>query len=231
MVAERTFDSWEKRLPKSPLIDRDDFILNVCRGRRVVHLGACDTPMAREKAQAGALLHQKLRGVCAELTGYDNDAESIFLLATKFGITDIRLRDLDNPIREPTDTADIVVCADVIEHVNNPGILLDSCNQLLSVNGILLLSTINALSLKQSIRAVMGREPVHPDHVAYHSYATLGRLLLRFGFDMLECRYFAYPATSRLAGLLFAALYRTAPQSADGIIVIARKGLYASTGR
>lgn len=216
------FENWEKKIPRHPLVDRDAYLLELCRGRMVAHLGACDAPMSREKAQVGELLHQKMQGLCAVLTGYDNDQGAIKLLASEFGLKDIVYRDLSEPFVADEASANLVICADIIEHVNNVGNLLESCRRLLVPGGELVLTTINALSVKQAVRSLMGREPVHPDHVAYYSYATLGRLIGRFGFEMTHCRFFPYVTVSRLAGIAFGALYSMAPQSADGIIVVAR---------
>lgn len=217
------FRDWEKKLPREPLVSRDDYILARCAGRHVIHLGACDYPMTESKAARGQLLHQKMAGRCASLVGFDNDRESIALLRSQFGLTDILFRDLSRPGVGDAFKGDLVVCADVIEHVNNVGSLLTECNRLLANSGVLLVSTINAQSLKQSLRNLLGREAVHPDHVAYYSYATLGVLLERFGCELVECRYFSYAAASRLASAIFSAIYCFAPQCADGLIVAARK--------
>jgi SAM-dependent methyltransferase len=217
------FSQWEKKIPRQPLTDRDAYILAACAGRDVIHLGACDYPMTREKAKRGELLHQKMQGKGRSLVGYDNDAESIRLLREEFGLTDIVDRDLSLPFDDSVARGDLVVCADIIEHVNNVGNMLEACNRLLRPGGTLLVTTINAASLKQAIRALFGREPVHPDHIAYFSYATLGVLLGRFGFRLDDCRYFSYATLSGAARKMFDAIHRIAPASADGIIVAAHK--------
>jgi len=225
MTVSSDFTQWEKRIPRTPIVDRDDFIVELCRGKRIVHLGACDAPMSLEKAERGELLHQKLGRSAASLHGLDNDRSAIELLRTKFGIVDIELRDLSIPPTELSGDADVVVCADVIEHVTNTGALLDASRALLGPKGILVVSTINALSIKQALRTLLGREPVHPDHVAYFSYGTLGQLLLRFGFALETCHFFAYPAVHPLSAAVFSAVYSAWPRSADGLVVVARRSL------
>lgn len=217
------FTNWEKKIPRHPVLDRDAFILDKCRARQTIHLGACDAPMTRVKAEKGELLHQKLQGVASELVGYDNDAASIEILSKDFGIDDIVCRDLSKNQDGNAPSAEVVVCADIIEHVNNVGTLIETCRDVLQDDGELVLSTINAVSIKQTMRGFVGREPVHPDHIAYYSFATLGTLLSRFGLILEECRYFKYETVSALSGFFFNALYTVAPQSADGIVVTARK--------
>lgn len=217
------FNQWEKKLPRKPLVDRDRYIIERCRGRDVVHLGACDSPMTLDKGAKGELLHQKLKGECHSLLGIDNDRMAADILKTKYGISDIVSSDLSQIDYTLTPIADIVICADLIEHVNNVGNLMANCNRLCREGGIILLSSAHALSLKQIIRAVSGREPVHPGHVAYYSFATLGVILERSGFSMTDCRFFKYPTVSVFSGLIFDGLYSIIPQIADGIVVEAIK--------
>lgn len=217
------FHQWEKKLPKKPLVDRDRYIIERCRGRDVVHLGACDSPMTKDKGEKGELLHQRLQGECHSLLGFDNDREATDILKTKYDISDIVLSDLSQIDNKLTPTADVVICADLIEHVANVGNLMTNCNRLCREGGIILLSTVHALSLKQVIRAIFGREPVHPDHVAYYSFATLGVLLERSGFSMTDCRFFKYPTVTRFSGWIFDGFYSIFPQTADGIVVEATK--------
>jgi len=217
------FSAWEKKLPRLPLIQRDDYIVQACKGRKVFHLGATDAPMTKEKARRGELLHQKLFPHCGCLIGFDVDTQAIQLLHEDFGIDNIIACDLDSEIPAERGKAEVVINGDILEHVNSPGRLLRACNQMLEVGGVMVLTTINALSAKQSLRAFAGREPVHPDHVAYYSLATLGVLGGRFGFQMLDCRFFAYPCVSRISKMVFDTIYRCAPATADGICVTYRK--------
>lgn len=222
-AATTDFAQWEKKIPRHPVIDRDAYIVGACVGRDVIHLGACDYPMTRGKAVKGDLLHQKLQGKGKSLVGYDNDSDSIRILREEFGLNDIVDRDLSKPFDDSVARGDLVICADIIEHVNNVGNMMEACNRLLRPGGRLVITTINAVSFKQALRALLGREPVHPDHVAYFSYATLGVLLSRFGFKLDDCRYFAYPTVNPVAGALFGGIYALAPGSADGIIVAGTK--------
>jgi SAM-dependent methyltransferase len=204
-------------------VDRDEHIICACEGRDVFHLGATDSPMTRDKARRGALLHQKLAGHCKRLTGFDIDKGAIDLLRDEYGIDNIRLCDLEQDIPREAGKAQVLVNGDIVEHVSSPGRLMSACNRLLETEGIMLLSSVNALSLKQAIRGFCGREPVHPQHVAYYSYATLGVLGGRFGFRAIDCRFFPYACVTRTARAAFAFLYRIAPAVADGVCVTFQK--------
>lgn len=215
--------AWSTNPGNSQLVVRDAFLLSCCDGKDVLHLGATDSPFTEAAASEGRLLHQQLGGVARSLRGLDVDAAAISMLRSRFGIDDIEWADLslDQEARWPA--AEVVMCCDVIEHVDNPGVLLENCGRLCLPGGDLIVSTINALSIKIGLRALLGREAVHPDHVAYYSLATLRALLRRHGFDVRDWRYFAYDTVGSLAAMSFSVLHRIAPQTADGIVVIARK--------
>jgi SAM-dependent methyltransferase len=224
MTALVDFTQWGKRIPKRKIVVRDDFYLQTCRSRDVVHLGACDSPFAEGRMRKGELLHQKLRGAgCAKLIGLDYDIPSITYLRDKHGIDDIQQPDLSDRDPSLTPLGDLILCGDIIEHVNNVGNLMYNCNRLCREGGTILVSTINATSIKLAFRAFAGREAVHPDHVAYYSMSTLGVILSRWGWEMEDVRFFPYPTVGKLSGLFFGAIYGMSPQSADGVIAIARK--------
>jgi 2-polyprenyl-3-methyl-5-hydroxy-6-metoxy-1,4-benzoquinol methylase len=129
------FHQWEKKLPRKPLVDRDRYIIERCRGRDVVHLGACDSPMTMDKGKKAKLLHQRLQGECHSLLGIDYDLDAIDILKTKYGISDIVLEDLSQIDNMLTSIADVVICADLIEHVANVGNLMINCNRLCREGG------------------------------------------------------------------------------------------------
>src|SRR3954466_328229 len=104
------FDEWTKRIPSRQLTSRDDFFLEFCRGRDVVHLGACDTPFAQSKGAEGKLLHQKFKPVVKSLKGFDYDKPSIEWMQQNLGITDIVQRDLSRCDSTLQPSGDVVVC-------------------------------------------------------------------------------------------------------------------------
>lgn len=215
-----SFDAWEKAVPVSPLVDRDDLILELCQGRSVIHLGATDYPFTQEKAGRGALLHQKLAKTARTLVGIDSSQESIDLLKREFGISDILFQDLSSPAPAPVEPAEVVVCADIIEHVNSPYALLEHCKSMCREDGQILLTTINGLAAKAFLRNLMRREAVHPDHVAWYSLGTLGALAARCSLRVNNVSFFSYKERTAIYRILFKIIYHLFPQTADGIIII-----------
>src|SRR4051794_20020243 len=77
------------RMGRIPLLDKVSWILSHIQGKSVLHAGATDYPMHREKAKAGELLHELMRGHCRELVGVDLSADAIAFLREQYRITDI----------------------------------------------------------------------------------------------------------------------------------------------
>jgi SAM-dependent methyltransferase len=219
--------AWGKRVPKGCWVgswaDRDAAVVELCRGKRVAHLGAADAPFHLDKARAGELLHSKVKLAARELIGFDFCREAVEELRAEFGIDDIIVTDATGPLGgvEPH-SFDVILCCDIIEHVSNVGGLLDTCRSLLRPDGLLVVTTINATAAKPAIRAVFGREDVHFEHTAYFSYATLCQILVMNGFVPERFGTFSYPTYSRTLGVFFRTLARIAPGTADGVLVTAR---------
>lgn len=216
------FDDWTKRIPSGCLVNRDEAILAACRGKSVLHVGACDAPFEVEKGKAGKLLHQKVRAVAERIVGVDIDGPAISALR-ELGVDDILQA---NIISDDTvlagQTFDVVLCCDVIEHVGAAGPLLQACRRFMHSQSLLIVTTINATAIKPALRAVFGREAVHADHVAYYSYGTLGKLLQTEGLHAVEFGVFSYPTVNPVVGWLSRGLMNAAPGSADGIMFCAR---------
>jgi hypothetical protein len=215
--------SWTKKFPRLPLVDRDAFLVAACGGHSVIHLGAADAPFTRSAFEEGTLLHLRLRAAARSLWGVDSDRASIEFLRTASGVDDIVWSDMSSPSPAPLEPAEVVLCADIIEHVSSAGALLAHCHRMCLPGGALVLSTINAMAIRPAIRSLLGRESVHPDHVAYYSLSTLAALLDRFGFDLRDGAFFNYGTRSRLLGGLLSLCTRIAPSAADGLVVIARR--------
>ncbi len=220
------YGTWTRALPGTGLVDRDCFLVELAQGRSVLHLGAANAPFTREDAERGTMLHLKLAQVARHLVGVDNDVAGVKYLRSVRGIADLVTADAchlpEQVLRQGP--FELIYCCDLIEHLDNPGILLDAMRAAMDEASLLVLTTVSALSLKPALRVLIwNRESVHPDHTAYYSYATLSCLLARHGYQIVRCSTFAYNTRLAFLGVLFRAIYRVRPHAADGILVVARK--------
>jgi hypothetical protein len=227
-------------MPRTRLVDRVELILETARGKRVIDLGFVDEGRMLVKRDEGLWLHAEVGRVAEGLVGVDADEEGV-RMATELGY-DARTADcqsaaslsaLDLPV------AEVVIAGELLEHLDRPGDFLEAVKVLTERNGRLVLTTPNALSLTNALGALVGREFVNPDHVAWFSPRTITTLLDRHGWTAEEMYYYRFPsvrdsATSgritRGQAAAFTAyqcvarpLFSALPWLADGLVVIAAR--------
>jgi len=176
-------------------VQRVEYILSQCEGKSVLHLGCTNWPYTEAAIKNNDLLHTAIAKRSSELFGIDADEEGLDVLRAN-GFSNLYTGDLEHLDECLLDrTFDVVVAGEVIEHLNNPGLFLDGVKRFLRPDSILLLTTINAYcAMRYALYAFKGRsgenEPVHPDHVAYYSFSTLGLLLRRHDLEIKDLLYY-----------------------------------------
>ncbi|WP_218932958.1 class I SAM-dependent methyltransferase [Roseimaritima multifibrata] len=169
--------------------DRDEIVVKRCGGKRVLHIGACDSPHAQEKLNSGMLLHTKITEVAGECLGIDIDQESIDLLR-KRGIDNIELRNLHDLDHSSFD-ADVIVFGETIEHLENPGECLASLHRYMGESAQLIVSTPNCFGLWLFTQSLRNFEKLHDDHQIGFTLGLLSQHLNRFGFK-IDQFYFTF---------------------------------------
>ena len=79
IVAGHAFEMAQLRKKPCPpvLTDRVTYILDACRGKRVLHLGCTDWPYTEKKLASGTLLHARIAAVAQSLVGVDADHDGV----------------------------------------------------------------------------------------------------------------------------------------------------------
>ena len=67
-------------IQKSPLLQRVDYIKEMCRGKKVLHLGCANYPYTESSIENGTNLHLDLMNIAGELYGFDYDQPGIDIL-------------------------------------------------------------------------------------------------------------------------------------------------------
>jgi 2-polyprenyl-3-methyl-5-hydroxy-6-metoxy-1,4-benzoquinol methylase len=172
-------------------VDRERFLLDLCRGKRVLHFGFVDAPFSEERTKSGQLLHLKLRQTAAYMHGVDIDENSIALYRQITGDMDNSVVDIITPregLEGLANQFDLILFPEVLEHLINPGLALANLRQLCQLNpgAKLCITTPNAFSVAAFLSAIRDYELVHPDHYFYFSPTTLRKLLTDSGFSNIE---------------------------------------------
>lgn len=203
------------------LQDRDSFLCELCKGKRVLHLGATDAPETEAAIRQGRMLHFKLRDVASCLVGMDNNQGMIDYLREKHGVSDIRYGDIEVVGDYPRESFDVAVVGEILEHLSNPGRALDALRSNLADGATVVVTVPNAYALKGFLRACAGHEFIHPDHTLHHSLHTLQAMLFRHGF-VVERAFSFYNGGWGVAALLANWVLCFFPQLAEGIGVVCR---------
>lgn len=185
-----------RKISKSKIIKRDEWLVEACRGKKVLHIGCTDHPITEDKILNNQLLHMKLGEVATEIIGLDTDKEGIKTLSKLMPNQTFIVHsaeEIDSCQELQGKFFDVIVAADVIEHLSNIGLFLAGVKSLLQPNGSLLISTPQSFSIKRMIPMFfLGYEYVHPDHIAYFSVATLSCLLSRYDMKLKQTYMFQW---------------------------------------
>jgi len=218
-----------ERLRMALVDDRAAWVEELCAAAsgQVAHLGCADSPYTASLMAAGILLHERLVRV-AQVTGFDVDAGSLALLRERmpnqrFVVADVSA---EVPAVELGRYA-LVIAGEVLEHVPDADSFLVGCSKLLAPGGRLCVTVPNACSPKIGLRALAGRESVHPDHRVYYGPRTLERTLAGAGYELDEIASCFAPVAGRAGRLIFNPILRAGHRVfqgpvGDGLIAVAR---------
>lgn len=174
-----------ERTPMPLVSDRPAWLEALCArtSGQVAHLGCTDSPYTEQFLDEGTLLHARLARV-ASVTGWDVDFGALALLRRQ--MPDARFVEADVAAGVPDGERRryaLVIAGEVLEHVPDAQRFLTGCRELLAPGGRLCVTVPNACSPKIGLRALAGRESVHPDHRVYYGPRTLRRTLSGAGLD------------------------------------------------
>ena len=216
-------------LGNTSLYNRVSYILTTCVDRRVLHIGCTDSPYHMERYKNKELLHIMLMDVAKELWGIDTDMESVEWLRTEHGTGNILCANIEHVgsiMDDKKKYFELVLASEVLEHLSNPGLALDSIQQYLRDDGCLLITVPNAFCIRNFLNSCLYFEKVHPDHKMWFSPRTIYQLLDMHGYITTDI----FPYVTRIrrspAGIydsivrLWQHLFKW---TSEGLIVVARK--------
>lgn len=213
------------------IVDRDNKILELCRDRSVLHLGCADSPYYEYRHKTGTLLHEKLSRVASHLTGIDLDVTGVDFLKS-IGFSNVHCGNVEELAKiDLPGEYDVIVAGELLEHLSNPGKFFEGLHGIAGDKTVLVVTVPNAQSIKGLLRAMIGKELIHCDHMCYFSPATMSHICRRYGYVGKEYFYYLSKPFKRMQRIFFAPisfLVRTIfPFWADGIIYIAERGVGA----
>ncbi len=165
--------------------EKDQFILDRCRGKRVLDVGCVNHTL--EATLLPDWRHGQLKEVASELTGLDYNAEVVNQLREKGW--NILVGDAQNfDIRDKYPGGfEVIVASEIIEHLPNPGSFLVCLQKHLAPGGVVLLTTPHAYGFGFFLEIlVFGEEVINDDHVSTFSRKNMYWLMKKSGLQVKE---------------------------------------------
>jgi 2-polyprenyl-3-methyl-5-hydroxy-6-metoxy-1,4-benzoquinol methylase len=210
--------------------DKEQYILRRSReAKAILHIGCTGAPNTAVRWREGTLLHKNLCDQLVsgqQLVGVDIDEPSLIWLQERMPHQKLLFADAHHltDCFGPDVRFDLILAGDVIEHLPNPGLFLESARSVLASGGRILITTANAFPVVGFAKALLDHEAVHPEHTAYFSYSTLrclcelcGLRVVRFGYYRCEPMT-SFSLNTLVSNTLENTLTSVWPQFSTGVI-------------
>lgn len=174
------------------LRDPFGYILKAASGLRVLNVGASGNVEYYLPSHRDLWLHGMLEGVSSRLVGLDIDADSVDY-ARQYGVS-IELGDCESIVLN--ESFDVIVMADVIEHVNSPVKAIENLASQLSPTGMLIITTPNPTHFGLVVKAWLGSGlSIYYDHVSGFLPEHFKVIADRLGLHLAEVFFFSWVDT------------------------------------
>jgi 2-polyprenyl-3-methyl-5-hydroxy-6-metoxy-1,4-benzoquinol methylase len=167
------------------IFDRMNLFEHYCKGKKVLHIGCVDYPIFNPENN----LHISLSKLAAEIHGHDLNAEGLKTLKQY----------VDQPyfssLSDVTDSYDICLIPEVIEHVDNISLFLKEVDKINA--NIFIISGPNAFgkfyrNLNFFKSGQLSAEIEHPDHNCYFSPYTLKNVIQKYSCLKVQSIFLTY---------------------------------------
>lgn len=154
------------------------------KGKSVLDLGCADDK--KDAHKDGNWLHKNLKKnaeLCIGIDSNENMVKMLQSLGYHIHIGDVQDFDLNRKF-------DVIVAADILEHLDDFKGFFRCVYNALNENGLLIVTTPNPWFFLRFLRGVIKGDPgVNPGHVAWFCQGTLKELLRRNGFTVEIIEY------------------------------------------
>lgn len=168
-------------------------VVKFIRGRRVLDVG-CTEHDVNHANEIRLWNHWLIYNLAEKVTGIDIDAKSLFSME-EMGFDVINMDAENISFKHQFDT---IFAGELIEHLKNPGLFLESAAKALKENGHIVLSTPNTYSFARIVRVFQqftNEPPVNPDHTAYFTPGVISTLVHKCGLRVAKIEYAHFPFT------------------------------------
>lgn len=160
-------------------VHKDDVVLQHCAGKSVLDVGCVgqDRDFASDN-----WLHNKVRKVASRADGVDILLDEIAQLKQR----GYNMYSLDE-LQTTSNRYDVVLMADVIEHVNDPVSFLSLYASFLSENGFMIVTTPNSNRANNFVNILFNNNyTVNPEHTCWFCPRTFSEVTARAGLNIVQ---------------------------------------------
>ena len=175
--------------PDLEYVSVEEYLLSQAARHSVLHLG-CAGDYLRYGPEA--CLHYRIAQVCGELHGVEIDLASLntikqWIPEDKNGRIKYYHADVQNLDFLKGKRFEVILAASIIEHLSNPGMMLDAIAPLCMPETKVIIVTPHVFGMLQFIRVAISRkEAVNPQHTCWFSISTLSELCSRYGLESVR---------------------------------------------
>lgn len=200
---------------------REEIILPLVVGKRVLDCGGVDHWATDKKIAEGTWLHAQIAACASSCIGVDILEEPVKRINQQGKYNFIVANVEQLPFYEEFD---VVVAGEIVEHLYNMGSFLDSVWRSLCADGYLIITTPNFHRLSSIVYSLLlNKEVCHPEHTCYYSKQTLSYIVEKHGFVVENHYLLSRKAKSVIIEKLRNAIIRLRPTVAETILLVARK--------
>lgn len=202
-------------------IYREDIIIPLVTDKKVLDCGGIDHWAAELKQLRGDWLHGIIAEHSSFCLGVDilEDETQKVNRQKKYNFLVANVEAL--PFKGKFD---VIVAGEIVEHIYNMGLFLESAWEALVKEGILIITTPNCYSASLWLKAAFhAKERCHPEHTCYYSVQTLTYVVKRHGFKVVQSNILPRSAKSRIIHLFRNIIALVRPIFSETIFLIAKK--------
>jgi 2-polyprenyl-3-methyl-5-hydroxy-6-metoxy-1,4-benzoquinol methylase len=166
---------------------KDKKIIDLVKNKKVLHLGCvgfADLETSDRVKLVKKSLHYSLTEI-ADTIGIDYCSDAIRFYKDKGIFNNVLFGNVEElESVDINETFEVIVAGDIIEHLSNPGLMLEGVKRFCTKDTIIIITTPNSFGLMSYIRFILGKFIEGNEHVMSFNFQNIKNLLYRNNFTI-----------------------------------------------